>query len=327
MRRRDFITLIGGAAASWPLAAHAQDRPIPIVGFLSSNQPQAFAQMIDAFRLGLRDVGYTEGKNVVFEHRAAGNSYERYRALADDLVHRQVAVIFANGGTTAALAAKAATTTVPVVFFVSSDPVAQGLVESFNRPGGNLTGLSFLSVELAAKRLELLVELVPRSINIAVIWNPKNVDGEIEVRGIQQAARKLGRRIFVISAGSEDDLDTAFATLASQKIDALMVASDAFYSGQRSRIVELAARHAVPAIYDRREFPDAGGLIAYGHHRADSYRQLGTYVGRILNGTRPNELPVLQPTKFEFVINLKTAKALGITVPLTLQVAADEVIE
>jgi putative ABC transport system substrate-binding protein len=317
LKRRDFITLLCGAAAAWPLAARAQQSTMPVIGFLSSGQPQVFARMIDAFRQGLSDTGYIVGQNVAFEHRAAGSDYDRFDAMANDLVRRQVAVIFATGGTIAALAAKNATSTIPIVFNVGGDPVKQGLVASFNRPDGNLTGLGWLGVDLGAKRLELLRELVPTGVGIAVLANPNNPDSEFEIRDVQGAAR----------TGSDADFDGVFAMLVKQQTSALIVATDAYFSGRRGRIVALATRYAVPTMYDRRDFADAGGLISYGHDRATAYRQLGIYTGRILKGAKPADLPVLQPTKFELVINLNAAKALGLEIPPTLLARADEVIE
>jgi putative ABC transport system substrate-binding protein len=325
--RREFMTMLGGAAAAWPFAARAQQPAMPVVGFLSSGQPQTFAHMIDAFRQGLSQTGYVVGQNVTFEHLAAGSEYDRFRAMADDLVRRQVAVIFATGGTAAALAARTATSTIPIVFYMGGDPVQQGLVASLGRPGGNLTGFSWLGFALAAKRLELLRELLPNAAMIGMLVNPVNPDSDFEMRDVQDAARILGRQIHNLTASSDSDFDGVFATLVKQQMGALIVASDAYFSGRRGRIVALAARHGVAAIYERREFPDAGGLISYGHHRADAYRQLGVYTGRILKGTKPAELPVLQPTKFELVINLNAAKALGIEISPKLLALADEVIE
>jgi ABC-type uncharacterized transport system substrate-binding protein len=247
--------------------------------------------------------------------------------MIDNLVERQVAVILSTGGTAAALAAKSATSTIPIVFYMGGDPVKQGLVASLNRPGGNLTGFGWLGVALGAKRLGLLRELVPNSMATAMLVNPNNPDSEYEIRDVQEAARVLGRQIHIVSAGSEADFDDVFAMLVKQQTGALIIAGDAYFSGRRGRIVALAARHAVPTMYDRRDFADAGGLISYGHHRATAYRQLGVYAGRILNGAKPADLPVLQPTKFELVINLNAAKALGLTVPSTLLALADEVID
>jgi putative tryptophan/tyrosine transport system substrate-binding protein len=325
--RRKFLATLGGAVAAWPLAVSAQQAAVPVVGFLSSGEPQVFAHMIDAFRQGLNETGYVVGQNVVFEHRAAGSDYDRFRAMADDLVRRQVAVIFATGSTPAALAARAATSTIPIVFYMGGDPVEHRLVASLSRPGGNLTGFGFLGFALAAKRLELLRELLPNAATIGMLVNPANPDSDFEMRDIQDAGRILGRHIHTLTASSDADFDGVFATLVNQQIGALIVASDPYFSGRRGRIVALATRHGVAAIYERREFPDAGGLISYGHHRADAYRQLGIYTGRILKGTKPADLPVLQPTRFELVINLNAAKALGIEISPKLLALADQVIE
>ena len=321
MRRREFVRLVGGAAA-WPLPAHAK---IPVVAFLSGVAVPV--QLVDAFRQGLGQIGYIEGQNVSFEYRTASGEYDRFRTIADDLVRQQVAVIFATGGTAAALAAKSATSTTPVVFYMGGDPVKQGLVASLNRPGGNLTGLGWLGFALGAKRLELLRELLPNVTAISLLLNPKNPDSEFEVQDVQEAARVLGRQLQVLPASVEAEIPGAFAKVVQQRDGALIVASDPFFSGRRGLLVALAARHGVPTIYERRDFPDAGGLISYGHKRADAYRQLGIYTGRILKGTRPADLPVLQPTKFELVVNLNAAKALGLEIPSTLLAHADEVIE
>jgi ABC-type uncharacterized transport system substrate-binding protein len=327
IERRKFLATLGGAAVAWPFAARAQQAAMPVIGFLSSGQPQVFAHMIDAFRQGLNETGYVVGQNVAFEHRAAGSDYDRFRDMADDLVRRQVAVIFATGGTAAALAARTATSTIPIVFYMGGDPVQQGLVASLGRPGGNLTGFGWLGFALAAKRLELLRELLPNGAAIGMLVNPANPDSDFEMRDVQDAARILGRQIHILTARGDADFDSAFATLVKEQIGALIVASDVYFSGRRGRIVALATRHGIPAIYERREFPDAGGLISYGHHRADAYRQLGIYTGRILKGTKPADLPVLQPTRFELVINLNAAKALGIEISPKLLALADEVIE
>jgi putative tryptophan/tyrosine transport system substrate-binding protein len=326
MRRREVLAALAGGVTS-ASRAHAQPPAMPVIGFLSSGQPNVFAHLINAFRQGLNEVGYVEGRNVAFEHRAAGSEYDRFRAIADELVRRQVAVIFANGGTAAALAAKGATTSIPVVFYMGGDPVKQGVVVSLNRPGGNLTGVAWLGVELGAKRLELLRDLLPNATMIAVLVNPNNPDSEFEMRDVHEAARVERRQVLILSADSEARLNGIFATLVSQQVSALVVASDPFFSGRRGLIVALAARHAVPTVYERREYPDAGGLISYGHHRADAYRQLGVYAGRILQGAKPADLPVLRPSRFELVINLNAAKALGLTIPPTLLARADEVIE
>jgi len=325
MRRREFITLLGGAATAWTLSAPAQQAAMPVVGFLSGVQIPV--HLVEAFRRGLSEIGYIEGQNVAFEYRTASGEYDRFRTIADDLVRRQVAVIFATGGTAAALAVKSATLTTPVVFYMGGDPVKQGLVTSLNRPGGNLTGLGWLGFALGAKRLELLRELVPNVTAISLLVNPKNPDSEFEMQDVQGAARMLGRQLHVLPASVEAELPSVFGKLVQQRDGALIVASDPFFGGRRGLLVALAMRYGVPTIYERRDFPDAGGLISYGHERADAYRQLGIYTGRILKGTRPADLPVLQPTKFELVINLNAAKALGLEIPPTLLGRADEVIE
>jgi putative ABC transport system substrate-binding protein len=325
MRRRDFITLAGSGAIAWPLAARAQQRPVPVIGFLMGVQVPA--NLVSAFREGLGERGYVEGQSVAFDLRSAGGDYNRFRTIADEFVHRQVATIFTTGGTAAALAAKSATATIPIVFYMAGDPVSRGLVASLNRPGSNLTGLDAKEAELGAKRLELLHELLPENPALGILVNPSSPESDFQVRGIQDAARILKQQVHIFTASSDADFDGVFETLVNQQIGALIVTSDAFFSGRRGRIVALAARRGVPAIYDRRDFADAGGLISYGHDRADAYRQLGIYVGRILNGEKPADLPVLQPTKFELVINLNVAKALGIDVPAKLLALADEVID
>jgi ABC-type uncharacterized transport system substrate-binding protein len=325
MRRRQFITLLSGAAASWPLAVRAQQAAMPVVGILSSGTlpPDLFA----AFRRGLKETGYVEGQNVALEHRAAHGDYTRFRPLAEELVRQQASVIFVPGGTRAALAAKAVTSEIPIVFYTSGDPVTQGLVTSLNRPGGNITGMSYLSVALDAKRLELLDELVPSAHQIGMLVNPNNTDTPDEISYIKEAANTVGRQITVLEAGSEREMDVAFAALLRWNAQALVVGADAFFTNQRVRLVALAARDRIPAIYDRRDFAVAGGLISYGHERVDAYRQLGTYCGRILKGAKPSDLPVVQPTRFELVINLKTATALGLDIPPTLLARAEELIE
>jgi putative ABC transport system substrate-binding protein len=325
IRRREFIALLGGAAA-WPLTARAQQPAMPVLAFLTAFQVPA--NLVDAFRRGLGEFGYVEGQNVAFEHHSAsGEEYDRFRTIADDLVRRRVAVIFATGGTSAALAAKSVTSVTPVVFYIGGDPVKQGLVNSLNRPGGNLTGLGWLGFALATKRLELLRQLVPNATAISLLVNPENPDSEFEAQDVKEAARTLGQQLHVLPARFEADFPGVFSKLAQQRDAALMVASDVLFSGRRGLLVALAARHGVPTIYERRDFPDAGGLISYGHHRADAYRQLGIYTGRILKGARPADLPVLQPTKFELVINLNAARALGVEIPPTLLAIADDVIE
>jgi len=280
-----------------------------------------------AFRQGLAELGYVEGQSVAFDLQSAGGDYNRFRTIADEFVRRRVAVIFATGGTAAALAAKSATATIPIVFYMGGDPVSQALVASLNRPGANLTGLGWLGFNLGAKRLELLHELMPQNSVLGILVNPSNPDSDFEVRDLQGAARVLKQQVHILTASSDADFDVVFETIVKQQIGALVVASDVFFSGRRGRIVALAARRGVPAIYERRDFTDAGGLFSYGHDRAAAYRQLGIYVGRILKGEKPADLPVLQPTKFELVINLNVSKALGIDVPAKLLALADEVIE
>jgi len=326
VRRRDFITLLGGATAAWPLAARAQQAGEPVIGFLNSGTATAFAPFAVAFRQGLSEAGYVAGRNVAIEYRWAEGHYERLTTLAGDLIGRQVTVIAATT-TPAALAAKAATTTIPIVFTAGVDPIAAGLIGSLNRPSGNLTGVNVYLSALWGKRLGLLRELVPNAAVIGMLVNPNFPDAESQARDVKEAAGIIGQQVHIVNASSDSDIDSAFANLVRLPVGALLVASDAFFVSHRDQIVALAARHALPTIYPVREFVFAGGLMIYAPDLGDGYRQAGIYVGRILKGAKPSDLPVVQPTKFDFVINLKTAKALGLTVPDSLLALADEVIE
>jgi len=327
MRRREFITLFGGAVATWPLAVRAQQPKMPMIGLLSSLAASDATRVMTAFRQGLNSAGYVEGSNVTIEYRWAAGQYEQLPALAADLVGRKVAVIAAISGTPAAQAAKAATSTIPVVFAIGGDPVASGLIASLNRPGGNITGVTFFTSPLATKRLELLRELMPSLKTVAVLVNPNNAPTMLEGANAQAAAQAFGWRSEILNASVESHIDDAFSMIVQKRIGALFVSSDVLFFIHRDMLVALAARHAVPVIYADREQAEAGGLISYGASRSDAYRQAGTYVGRILNGESVGSLPVVLPTKYELVINLRSAKELGLSIPNSMQLLADELIE
>jgi putative tryptophan/tyrosine transport system substrate-binding protein len=326
MNRRAIITLLGGAAA-WPLAARAQQAAMPIVGFLHSAAPKAYTGFVAAFQQGLRDAGYIDGQNVAIEYGWAEGQYDRLPALAADMVTHRVSVIAATGGDPAAIAAKAATTTVPIVFMVGTDPVQVGLVSSLSRPTGNVTGVTFFTGPLGAKRLQLLHELVPSASAVGMLVNPSNPNSKPDIAEVQTAARALKCDVHILNASTESEIGATFTTLARERVAALIVGTDPFFFSLRDQIVALAARYAVPTIYNLREYTDAGGLISYGASLADNYRQTGIYVGKILKGASPSDLPVVQPTIFGLVVNLKTAKALGLDPPISLLARTDEVIE
>jgi putative tryptophan/tyrosine transport system substrate-binding protein len=328
MRRRDFITLLGGAAVAWPLAARAQQPAMPVIGFLNPTAPEVFADELRAFHRGLKEAGFVEGDNVVTVYRWAEGQVDRLPALAADLVSRKVAVIASTGMAAAAFAAKAATTTIPIVFIVNEDPVRLGLVASLAGPGGNLTGTNVLTGEVVAKRLELLRELVPGMARVAVLVDPANVQAtEATVRDVEPAARAMGLQVQVLNASTSREIDAAFATIERERLDALFVSPSAFFTSRRMQLTHLASRHAVPASYALRNHAEAGGLMSYGASLRDAYRQIGVYAGRILKGAKPADLPVVQASKFELVINAGTARMLSLTVPASLLARADEVIE
>jgi putative tryptophan/tyrosine transport system substrate-binding protein len=327
MNRRAFISLIGSAAVMWPRGARAQQPALPVVGFLSARSPEESQHLNEAFARGLKEGGFVEGQNVAIEFRWARGDYSRLGALAADLVQHRVAVITAAGGEPSAVAAKAATSTIPIVFSIGDDPVSVGLVESFNRPGGNVTGVAVLSTMMEPKRLGLLRELAPSVELVGVLINPNSPGAARHAPDIEDAARRTGQRIVIAKAGTDDELEAAFVSLLRERVGALLVAADAYFDTQRDRIVAFAARQRLPAIYHFREYAVAGGVLSYGVSITDGYRQLGVYAAKILGGAKPADLPVQQVTKFELIINLKTAKALGITISDNLLSLADEVIE
>jgi putative ABC transport system substrate-binding protein len=328
LKRREFITLLGGAAATWPLAASAQHPVMPVVGFLNVSWPETWTHYTAAFKLGARQAGFVEDRNVKIEYRWARGDYNQLPALAKELVNLRMSVIAANGGSRVALAAKAATATIPIVFtFGDGDPVKHGLVESINRPGRNVTGVTMIAGMLEPKRLELLREILPKATAVHILVNPNNAGVLQDIPAVAAAAGKMGLAFEVVQAGSESDINTAFETMAREKAQALMIANDFFFSVRASQITALAARYALPAIYPWREQAEVGGLISYGTSIREAYRQSGIYVGQILKGSTAADLPVQQPTKFELVVNLKTARALGVDLPTTILLRADEVIE
>jgi putative tryptophan/tyrosine transport system substrate-binding protein len=323
-KRREFITVLGGAAA-WPLAANAQHPAIPVVGFVNDGSAEPRANLVAAFRQALSEAGFVEGRNVTVEYRWADDQVDRLPGLVADLIRRQVAVIVTTGGLRPALVAKAATDTIPIVFQVGADPVKLGLVASLNQPGGNATGISYFTFELGPKRFALLRDLMPRGADIFVLVNPKNASAHAALQDLTAAV--VGQELSVLQASNVQEINAAFPAMAQKRAPALMIIPDALFTGRRVHLATLAARYAIPAIYTSREFAEAGGLMSYGTNLADNWRQVGKYTGRILNGAKPTDLPVVQPTKFEFVINLATAQVLGIEVPATLLASADEVIE
>jgi putative ABC transport system substrate-binding protein len=325
MKRREFVTLLGGAAAAWPLAARAQQPAVPVIGYVRSESLADVAHLVTAFRLGLKEAGFIEGQNVTIEYRSAEGDRDRLRAIVSDFTHRPVSVIVAN--VIAAAAAKAATTTVPIVFATGSDPIQDGLVPRLNQPGGNVTGVSFFAATVGAKRLELLRQLIPAGKTIGLLVGPDSSDVAAEWKDVEEAARAVRQELIVLQATSEQDIDTAFATLVQRGAGALFAGTGAFMTSHREQLVALSAQYRLPAIYGLREFVVAGGLMSYGASIVDAYHQVGIYTGRILRGEKPGDLPVMRSTKFEFVINLKTAKTLGLQIPDRLLALADEVIE
>jgi putative ABC transport system substrate-binding protein len=327
IRRREAITLLGGAAAAWPLTARAQQAAMPVIGLLGVGSPEIYEDVIAVFRKGLNDTGYIEGRNVAIEYRWAHGHYDRLPVLAAELVQHRVSIMVTNGGIGSALAAKAVSKTIPIVCIIDTDPITAGLVTSLNKPSGNLTGVTLFNTVLGAKRLELLRDLVPNFTAVALLVNPENPNSKNQVKDIQEAAQVLGPEIKVVNASDEHGLRDAFSIIIQARAEVLLVTADAFFNAQRDRLVALAASQSLPAMYEQRGFVEAGGLMSYGATRSGPYFQLGTYTGRILKGEKPADLPVVQPTKFELVLNLKTAKALGLDVPPTLLARADEVIE
>ena len=327
MRRRDFIKMIAGSAAAWPLAARAQQTAMPVIGWLGARSPGESESVIDAFRQGLNETGYEEGRNLFIAYRWADGRYDRLPGLAMELVRHQVAVIAATGGDAATLAAKAATSTIPIIFAGGTDPVSAGIVASLTRPDQNVTGVSLLIGLLGAKQVELLQELVPKAPLIAALFNPNNPNAERGAKDVQGAAGTIGQKVVVFHASSEREIDTAFASLVQQQAGGILIYPDGFFTGRRDQLVELAARYKIPAIYPWRDYAVAGGLMSYGTSIREAFRWAGTYVGKVLKGAKPADLPVIQPSKFEVVINLKTARALNLSVPTSLLLRADEVIE
>jgi putative ABC transport system substrate-binding protein len=327
VKRREFITLVGGAAAAWPVTARAQQTAMPVVGFMSSGSAAPFAHLVAAFRDGLKVIGFVEGQNVAIDFHWADGHYDRLPMIAAELVRRKVAVIVTTGGAPAVLPAVGATPTIPIVFSTGGDPIKLGIVRSLNRPAGNATGVYLFAADIEGKRLGLLRDLVPTSALIGVLLNPNNPNFETQSKDIQEAARAIGQKIQIVQAGTEAALSTTFATLTQMRADALSVGGDPFFNNRRNLLILLATRHGIPTMYDQREFVEAGGLMSYGTSLSDAYRQIGIYAGRILKGEKPADLPVVQSTRFELVINLNAAKALGLEVPPTLLARADEVIE